>query len=936
MMVDLFMEEALLCVRPPRSGEQSLTTFANVLEALGEGHTFSLEVLYEGGQTSLLVRTVYPDRVVSQLESHYPGCRVEWLDSSEDPLRMADDESGWRRILKPGGEQWLPFQVYDELKELATADPFLDVLSSVKQGVRGTERILTRVNLEQKPHGWSEDWRAKALAGAGGENQALLEEERRKEREKERREMLRNRGSSSRGRSQSSAPDGKGTGMKVEHGWLYLLVLAVVVLAGWQVVTDFIDQGRTIELIVYAVMGAFLLSGIALLASRMGWMRWFSRKPDNIFYDPEQVAIRISGAAFRVEVQTIAVLNGVDEGVGMRAERLLDGVVSAYKGFDNPLGCKFDVSDLRRFGRVKADGGSADVMGEKLLIFSDDERSGKTPREADRWVVGVREAAAFWHVPGESAEIHSLARSQSKRIEADVSAISEGVLVGEVVESDGRTRMVRLPREVTDSHFFLTAKTRMGKSTMMGHLASGLMIEKARGLNEDALVVVDPHSDLIGDVLERIPASLAQRVVMMDLGDRERSIGVNLLDTRVFPNRDKAAEAIVEVAKGIWENWGNRMENILMQVMRCLYEANKRRGRRKQFTMLDGLKMLNDEDFRYMVLDRVIDPVLVDWWKSSHGGWSQEYGKDAVAPVITRLNNYSGSEVVRSILGQRRCTINMRKVIERGDILLVNTNQSAVGTEVAALVGASVIKLIEGIVAGQGQDDEDEKEVDGAGAGATAETSQSWVDDDGFDADEGGEKDDDARFRVADRRRVCLIVDEMQSLRGVDFQRCLSELAKFGGVFVMATQSLSRLDELGETMRDSILANVAGMAVFQVNAIDAKRLLPELRSPYMEEADVTGLSVHHCYVRMRHDGDVMAPVSMVVFPPFRGDGVVLTRVKESTSRYTRVTRDVLTEFNAGVEEQVKDFRQEIRMRVEENERKKGDDMDFSQEGGHSG
>ena len=47
-------------------------------------------------------------------------------------------------------------------------------------------------------------------------------------------------------------------------------------------------------------------------------------------------------------------------------------------------------------------------MGEKLLVFSDDERSGKTPREADGWVVGVREAAAFWHVPGESAEIHSL------------------------------------------------------------------------------------------------------------------------------------------------------------------------------------------------------------------------------------------------------------------------------------------------------------------------------------------------------------------------------------------------------------------------------------------------------------------------------------------------------------------------------------------------
>ena len=575
-MVNLFTEEVLLSVRPPRSGERSLITFANLLEALGEGHTFSLEVLNMGGQTSLLIRTGYPDRVVNQLESHYPGCCVEWLDSSEDPLLMVDDVSGWRQILKPGPEQqWLPFQVYDERKELMTADPFLDVLSSVKQGVRGTERILTRLILEQKPHDWSEAWRAKALAGAGGENQALLEEEKQKEREKERREMLRNRGGSSGGRNQSSAPDGNSTSMMVGHEVFYLLALVIVGLAGWKFLTSFIDQGRIIELIGYSVVGALLLGGMAILAYRM---RWFRRKPDNMFYDPEQVAIRISGAAFRMEVQTIAVLNGVDEGAGMRAERLLDGVVSAYKGFDNPLGCKFDVSDVRRFGRVKSDGGNVDVMGEKLLVFSDDERSGKTPREADGWVVGVREAAAFWHVPGESAEIHSLARSQSKRIEADVSAIDEGVLVGEVVESDGRTRMVRLPREVTQSHFFLTAKTRMGKSTMMGHLASGRIIEKARGLNEDALVVVDPHSDLIIDILERTPASLAQRVVMMDLGDRERSIGVNLLDTRVFPDRDKAVEAIVEVAKGIWENWGNRMENIITNLMRCLYEANRYAG----------------------------------------------------------------------------------------------------------------------------------------------------------------------------------------------------------------------------------------------------------------------------------------------------------------------------------------------------------------------
>ena len=43
----------------------------------------------------------------------------------------------------------------------------------------------------------------------------------------------------------------------------------------------------------------------------------------------------------------------------------------------------------------------------------------------------------------------------------------------------------------------------------------------------------------------------------------------------------------------------------------------------------------------------------------------------------------------------------------------------------------------------------------------------------------------------------------------------LSELGKFGASFVLATQSLAKLDDLSRTMRDTLLANVGCLAVFQ-------------------------------------------------------------------------------------------------------------------------
>ena len=876
-------EEVLLKISPPRVGEQSLLSFANLLESLGEGHVFSLEILSDAGDTSLLVRTIYPERVVQQFESHYPGCSVEQLSADEDPLKFAQGRSGWRRILRPDGDEWLPFQVYDERNELAMADPFLDVMSSMGQDLHSGEQVVTRVMLEQQPHNWSEEWRAKALSGAGSENQLQIDSDRRDLQERDRKDSQQGNSSSQKGGNQNQGNSNPNS-MIAGHEVMYFLVVGVALALAGKFAMDWWNDGRVFEVIIYGSVGLICVLVVAFLAWRFGV---FGKKKEiSIFHDPEQVAVRISGSAFRVEVQTLALLEGDDGSVKLRAARLLEGVVSAYRGFDNPLGCRFAVEGLKRLRAGAVQSKDEDSVGDRLLAFSDDERNGGKGAKSDgSSIVGVREAAAFWHLPGESAEIHSLERSQSKRLSPSIAATGSGCLVGEAWEADGGRRLVFLPPEVTGSHFFLIAKTRMGKSTMLAHFAGERMVAKAEGLNEDALVVVDPHSDLINDILERVPAEIVDRVVVLDLGSQERAIGINLLDTRVFTNRDMAVEAIVEVAKGIWENWGNRMENILVNVMKSLYEANLTLGRRKQLTMLDGLYMLTDDNFRYAVLNRVSDPNLIFWWRSSHGGWAEEYGREAVAPVITRLTNFSSSTVARSILGQRRCTINLKEIIEAGDVLLVNTNQSAVGVEVSALVGASVVKLVETIVSQQG---------------TIVETD------------------------TVKRRKVCLIVDEMQTLKGVNFQRMLSELGKFGGVMVMATQSLSRLDELGLTMRDSILANVAGMAVFQVNAVDAERLLPELRSPYLEEADVTGLPVHQCYMRMRSDGKVQAPFTMEVLPPFAGDDLALKAIMEGTYGYSRDTTQVIAESSADVEERVKTFRQDIARRAGSSERDQAD------------
>ena len=274
---------------------------------------------------------------------------------------------------------------------------------------------------------------------------------------------------------------------------------------------------------------------------------------------------------------------------------------------------------------------------------------------------------------------------------------------------------------------------------------------RRRARDGDAIVVVDPHADLVGGLLEHVPEELIGQVRLIDLADETGTVGINLLDARIFTDRDRTADAAVRVARGLWEQWGPRMQSILEHVVKSLHEANMHPATdpAEQYTILDGLPLLADAKFRIRALARVSDPYLLEWWARDFGNWRREYRAEALAPVQTRLAYYASSKRARAILGQRRSTIDLRRTILDGGILLVSTAQGAVGRDVAAIVGASLLNLVDAVIREQGS------------------------------------------LPPEQRRGALVVVDEMQSMQGVDYESMLSELGKFGASFILATQSLA-------------------------------------------------------------------------------------------------------------------------------------------------
>ena len=776
---------------PPRVGGRSFQGTSNLLGAVSkEGHPLSLEIVGTGRGVALMYRAAHDDTLFSSMMwTHFPSAIVEAVPSDADHLLVGPDEAAWTCTLKVEGQPYLPLRIFSNLDVQADhgADP-MAALVGAHAGMDGHERVVTRIILKPLARDWSEPYKRLGLGGAGSHNAARsLEEQRSK--------------SSS---SKPSSSDGDGNG-------------------------------------VLSVFGGLATAG--LIGAFFWWKRRGKRAEVDDYVNPALAQSRINDLAYQIEIH-ITVLTNRHLGTENNARARMRSVIRAFKIFDHPGGSRLVVDC-----EIRPHTGNEDFLEftktaeKKGFSFLKIEK----PTES---VIGLHEVASMWHLPTKANRSIALEKSYSydlapPREMKDI----QGAYVGD--STIGPPVEIKFSEDMTKKHQFIIARTGMGKSTLIQHCVSHKLAQKALGLDNDAIVVVDPHSDLVQSLLELIPAGLEKKVWLVDLSDEEHVPGINVLDAHIFPDRDHTCDGVVRVTKGIWDTWGSRMQNILEHTIKSLHEANSHPDtpREKQYTILDGKRMLSENDFRAAVLAKVHDPSLRRYWREFEK-IRPHLRSEAVTSVQTRLAYFASTKKTRQILGQRSSTLDLRKAIEDGDIIFVNTAQGAVGRDVAALVGSSILNLVDAVIRQQGLKAE------------------------------------------ADRRGVYVVVDEMQTIPGVNFPGMLSEVRKVGGALCLVTQSLSSLDEVSDTMADIVMANTGCLIVFQVSGADAQRLVGELGKETISEDDITSLPDHTAYVRATVGGKRVPVFSIKLRPPQVGDPARARAIRDLAGGYTRSADDV--------------------------------------------
>lgn len=227
------------------------------------------------------------------------------------------------------------------------------------------------------------------------------------------------------------------------------------------------------------------------------------------------------------------------------------------------------------------------------------------------------------------------------------------------------------------------------------------------------------------------------------------------------------------------------------------------------------LRLLDDRAFRRTVAVRVYNVQVREFWLGEYEHYPTGLRAEAIAPIQNKVGAFLSNPITNRILTQSRSAFDLRRVMDKGKILLVNLAKGKIGEDASALLGALLVSKIG--LAGLSRADIPE----------------------------------------ANRRDFYLYTDEFQNFATLSLGNMLSELRKYRISMILAHQFLTQLDP---AVRDAVLGNVGTIISFRLGLSDAELLAGEFY-PFFSTSDLINLPNYHVYLRLMIDGKVSQPFS---------------------------------------------------------------------------
>jgi len=448
--------------------------------------------------------------------------------------------------------------------------------------------------------------------------------------------------------------------------------------------------------------------------------------------------------------------------------------------------------------------------------------------DSESMYLNAEELASIFHLPTSTLDIPRVSWLRTRESAPPAILPNEGVAIGESVFR-GDERIVRLSPADRLRHFYLIGQTGTGKSSLMLTMAAQ-DIEAGNGL-----CVIDPHGDLVNDLLSVVPKSRINDVIVFDPGDRDRPLGLNMLEHAVEKPEERTF--IVNELQSIFnrlftaETMGPMFEQYMRNALLLLMEDMKN----EPATLVEVPRVFTDPEFRKRKLSRIQNPVVVDFWEKEAVKTSGEQGLANMTPYITsKFNNFIANDYIRPIIGQTSSSFNFREVLDTKKILLVNLSKGKIGDLNAGLLGMIITGRI--LLAALSRADMSEQA----------------------------------------RTDFYLYIDEFQNFTTDSIAVILSEARKYHLSLTLAHQFIA---QLSNPIKSAVFGNVGSLALFRVGAEDAE-YLKQYVEPNFSAPDLMGTENRHAIVKLLLNGEPIPAFNIQTRTVQRGSMEVAEKLKE--------------------------------------------------------
>lgn len=507
--------------------------------------------------------------------------------------------------------------------------------------------------------------------------------------------------------------------------------------------------------------------------------------------DLKMIENKLSKIGFETKIRVIA----VGESAGIAQERLSSAIAS-FK--------QFSTASLNSFEPDPDSPTTASLIKSyQTRLFPEGE--------AGDYILDIEELASVFHLPNLSVETPTISWTRAKQGEPPLNLPTENVtLMGETYFRDHETKF-GIKKEDRRKHMYLIGKTGTGKSTLI----KNMIIQDMR--NGEGVAVLDPHGQLIDELLEFVPENRLDDVVMFNPADADHPVSLNMLELVDPRQRTLIGDTLVDVFKKYFaESWGPRLEYILKNCILTLLEV-------PNTSLLSVIRMLVDRDYRKYIVNLISDPQMKKYWNEEFARMEQNDRliTEAIAPIQNKVGQFLNSELIRNIVGQPKSTLKIDDIINNKKLFFVNLASGRIGANNTSLLGAMIVSQLQ--FAAMRRVDMPEEQ----------------------------------------RNDFFLYADEFQNFATDSFAVILSEARKYRLDLIVTHQYI---EQMPETVRDAIFGNVGTLICFGVGNQDAHFLEREF-SPVFLENDFINLGRFQMYLKLQIDDQASKPFSAISLAP---------------------------------------------------------------------